>query len=84
MYQSLERGMKENDLLLGTFAKKYLGSFNEEELREYDRIIQEPDPDVFKWITEKVEVPQELRGSIMKRIQQHCKSNPLEFNPNLH
>ena len=38
-WQSRKRGITENDLLLGTFADKYLSDFTMDELLAYDRII---------------------------------------------
>ncbi|UYV73432.1 hypothetical protein LAZ67_10003172 [Cordylochernes scorpioides] len=51
MYQSRKRGMLENDLLLSTFAGKYLYTFNEAQLNQYDRMINDPpsDWDLFYW-----------------------------------
>lgn len=37
LYQSRKRGMLENDLLLSTFAGKYLNNFTREQTRDYDK-----------------------------------------------
>lgn len=37
LYQSRKRGMLENDLILSTFAHKYLNKLNEKQIDEYDR-----------------------------------------------
>lgn len=37
MYQSRKRGMLENDLLLSTFAAKYLEKFTNRQIEQYDR-----------------------------------------------
>ena len=36
LYQSQKRGTLENGILLGTFAKKYVPSMTETQLRQYD------------------------------------------------
>ena len=38
VYQSRKRGTLESDLLLSTFAQQNLGSMQETELKEYDRV----------------------------------------------
>ena len=38
VYQSRKRGTLESDLLLSTFAQQNLGSMQEAELKEYDRV----------------------------------------------
>jgi len=38
VYQSRKRGTLESDLLLSTFARDHLGSMDETELKEYDKV----------------------------------------------
>jgi succinate dehydrogenase assembly factor 2 len=38
LYQSRKRGILETDLLLSTFAHKYLSAMSEAEMREYDNV----------------------------------------------
>lgn len=54
LYQSRKRGMLENDLILSTFADKYLDTFNERQLNLYDELINLPsnDWDLYHWLTE--------------------------------
>ncbi|EGG23085.1 DUF339 family protein [Cavenderia fasciculata] len=79
LYQSKERGMLENDLLLGTFATKHLHSFTDAQLKKYDIIIQQPDPDIYNWVLSKDIVPEELDNDVMKLLQHHCQNNPLGY-----
>ncbi|XP_059060185.1 succinate dehydrogenase assembly factor 2-A, mitochondrial-like [Achroia grisella] len=75
-YQSRKRGMLENDLLLSTFAKKYLDGFNEEQTKMYDHLINSPtnDWDIFHWIVEKKPTPQEFDNEIMNLLKKHAKN----------
>lgn len=66
-WQSRKRGITECDLLLGTFAYKYLADFTMDELLAYDRIINATtyDPtvtewDLYYWFTEARAYPSEL------------------------
>lgn len=38
VYQTRKRGTLETDLILGTFAKEYLGKMSVEELRQFDKV----------------------------------------------
>lgn len=38
VYQTRKRGTLETDLILGTFAKEYLGQMSVEELKEFDKV----------------------------------------------
>jgi Flavinator of succinate dehydrogenase len=40
LYQSRKRGILETDLLLSTFANKYLSGMVEGDLREYDKVLR--------------------------------------------
>ncbi|EFA80412.1 DUF339 family protein [Heterostelium album PN500] len=82
IYQSKERGMLENDLLLGSFASKYLNDFDHNKLVEYDNIIQQPDPDIYNWALNKQDIPEELNTEVMKLLQHHCQNNPLGYPKN--
>ncbi|KAF4541122.1 TPR domain-containing protein [Lasiodiplodia theobromae] len=53
IYQSRKRGILESDLLLSTFADANLGSMSAEELREYDRFLDENDWDIYYWATQE-------------------------------
>ncbi|XP_063374855.1 succinate dehydrogenase assembly factor 2-A, mitochondrial-like [Cydia amplana] len=87
-YQSRKRGMLENDLLLSTFAKKYLDGFNEEQTLMYDRLINSPsnDWDIFYWIVQKKPTPQEFNNEIMDLLKKHARNEEKVAlrQPNLH
>ena len=46
-YRSWHRGMKEMDLLMGTFADQHVPTFNAEQLRAYDAVLDIEDPDLY-------------------------------------
>ncbi|CAG5009467.1 unnamed protein product [Parnassius apollo] len=75
-YQSRKRGMLENDLLLSTFAKKYLDNFTEQQTMMYDRLINSPsnDWDLFYWIVEKQPTPKEFDNEIMDLLKKHARN----------
>ncbi|CAG9791904.1 unnamed protein product [Diatraea saccharalis] len=87
-YQSRKRGMLENDLLLSTFAKKHLDSFDEKQTMMYDRLINSPsnDWDLYHWIVEKSPTPKEFDNEIMNMLKKHAKNESRESlrQPNLY
>lgn len=76
LYQSRKRGILENGLLLSTFADKYLDGFDEEQLTQYDRLINIPtnDWEIYYWATGVRPVPQQFDNAIMKLLQAHTKN----------
>lgn len=68
--------MLENDLVLSTFAAKYLNNMNEKELTMYDRLINIPsnDWDIYYWATGVKPVPEEFNNKIMDLLIDHIKN----------
>lgn len=71
IFRSWHRGTKEMDLLLGSFADKYVPGFSEEELRAYEEILTVNDPDLYSWITAQAEPPANLLSDVFRRLRDH-------------
>jgi len=70
-YQSTKRGIRENDILLGSFVRQYVNQLNKKHLHDYDKLLKENDWDIYKWITKSISVPEELDTEVMKLLQEH-------------
>ena len=53
IYRSMHRGIKEMDLLLGNFVKKYVNEFNITELKDLEKLLFIEDEIIYKWYIEK-------------------------------
>ncbi|CAN3374570.1 hypothetical protein DIURU_001031 [Diutina rugosa] len=90
IYQSRKRGILESDLLLSRFAKKYLHEFNEAELDEFDKLLDEADWDIYYWATKNYDVtplPEKWQQSkILKMLQEDATNKDREIlrMPELH
>ena len=49
----MHRGTKEMDLLLGNFVKKYIDEFNDNELKDLEKLLFIEDEIIYKWYFEK-------------------------------
>ncbi|CAD5122420.1 DgyrCDS10848 [Dimorphilus gyrociliatus] len=80
-YQSRKRGMLENDLLLSTFADKYLRNLTEEQLDMYDKLINVPDNDwdLYDWLIEKKKAPEEFQTEVLQMLIKHSKNEEREL-----
>ena len=55
IYRSTHRGSKEMDILLGNFVKKYINSFNEDELKDVEKILSIEDEILHRWYFNKMD-----------------------------
>tara|TARA_B100000029_G_scaffold514511_1_gene617636 strand:+ start:3082 stop:3336 length:255 start_codon:yes stop_codon:yes gene_type:complete len=70
VYRSCHRGTKEMDLLLGNFVKKYLSTFNNEEINDLNKLLLIEDEIIHSWyykndskaIIEKTKVSELLKN----------------------
>ncbi|KAJ8918157.1 hypothetical protein NQ315_011614 [Exocentrus adspersus] len=76
VYQSRKRGMLENDLLLSTFVAKHLDELTEQQVDDYDKLINGPsnDWDIYYWASEVKPTPEEYDHEVMKMLKLHCKN----------
>ncbi|THU82294.1 DUF339-domain-containing protein [Dendrothele bispora CBS 962.96] len=75
VYQSRKRGTLESDLLLSTFARDHLGKMTHEELKEYDRLLDEPDWDIYYWATGKRTPPERwVNSALLEKLRTHARN----------
>ena len=57
LFRSWHRGMREVDLILGSFADGEIAKLSDDELVVYEALMAEPDADILKWVTGEAGVP---------------------------
>ena len=71
-YRSEYRGIKEMDLLLGSFVKKYINIFDYNELLSLYEILEKDDDVIFKWYTgkkENINIPKNKISDTLKKFK---------------
>jgi len=71
-YRSEYRGIKEMDLLLGSFVKKYIDIFDYNELLSLYEILEKDDDLIFKWYTgkkENINIPKNKVSDTLKKFK---------------
>lgn len=68
LYRSWHRGMREVDLILGSFADGEIASLSDEELAVYEALMAEPDADILKWVTGEQSVPERHDTPVFAKI----------------
>ncbi|KAF9513166.1 hypothetical protein BS47DRAFT_1372598 [Hydnum rufescens UP504] len=74
-YQSRKRGTLESDLLLSTFAKERLPTMTRAELEQFDKLMDEPDWDIYYWAINKRTPPERWAGSsLLEMLRVHARN----------
>ena len=71
-YRSEYRGIKEMDLLLGNFVKKYVNNFTYDELVDLYEILKQDDDIIFKWYLGSVDkkiFPENKVSNLLKKFK---------------
>ncbi len=66
--RSWRRGMKEMDLILGTYADSELANMDADSLDRFESLLEENDQDLYPWFTGLDECPAKHR-QIMDKIR---------------
>lgn len=75
-YRAWHRGFREMDILMGGFADNYLEDMTEDELAEFESMLNLPDQDVYEWITGRRPPPIEYEGSVYTKLRRYCRKVP--------
>lgn len=67
-FRSNHRGIKEMDIIFTKFAETVLPDLPDNDLVDYQRILELPDDKLFSWATGRETVPDELRSPLLDRL----------------
>ena len=65
IYNANHRGLKEMDILLGSFASNHLGDLPSQEQLLFEQLLTEQDADILDWCLGKTTPPDQYRGLII-------------------
>ena len=68
LYRSEHRGNKENDILLGQFARAHVMMFDADQLDQYEALLDEDDNDIFDWAAGRAPVPPEKDTPVVRMM----------------
>ena len=70
IYQSSYTGMKETDLLLGRFAQDHLAALSDQELGQYEALLEAGDGQIYLWASGNEPVPPQYDTAVLKLIKE--------------
>ena len=68
-YRAEHRGFREADIIIGGFARQHLHELSDAQLDEFERLIDQPDPDLYAWIIGREPTPEAFDGEVMDLIR---------------
>ena len=75
LYRSKQRGWLEVDLLLGSWASEFVMTLNEEQLVQYEAILNQETLDIYNFIIERDDVPEELETEVMQMLRKFAQES---------
>ncbi|TSE04653.1 succinate dehydrogenase assembly factor 2 [Mesorhizobium intechi] len=68
LFRSWHRGMREMDLVLGTFADAEIGALTAEEIEQYERLLDISDTEFLPLITGERPIPADIDCPVLQKI----------------
>jgi antitoxin CptB len=68
LFRAWRRGVREMDLVMGRFADAHLPTMNDDELAEFERLLDVPDPQALAWIIGGEHPPREFDTPFFARL----------------
>lgn len=62
--RSMRRGIKEMDLILSAFADQSLADMGPADLDLYEAVLNQPDQDLYQWVTGQAPAPDGFQAMI--------------------
>ena len=64
LYRSRQRGFLEMDLLVGIWAEKQVPHLSEDMLRQFEVVLDQENPDLYKWLTGQEQPPAAIAKNV--------------------
>ena len=79
IYRSKQRGWLEADLLMGSWATKFVPTLNKKDLDDYEELLKEETIDIYNYISGKDPLPDKLKNmDVMKKLQVYALESKVQ------
>lgn len=75
-FRSWHRGMKEADLLLGSFADRHLDALDADLLTQYEALLDAEDVDLWDWLIGRHDPPPAFDTAVLALVRAHRFAAP--------
>ena len=78
LFRAWHRGLREMDLIMGAFADAMIDRLSAAELDAFERLLEAPDPEVYRWIAGDAAPPAPYDGPLLDRLRDfHRRGGPV-------
>ena len=71
-FRSWHRGSREAYILLGRFCDQHLSEMKEEDLEQFEALLEQPDPDIWNWVIGRQKIPADFDHTVMRRLKKYA------------
>ncbi len=68
-FRCWHRGTREMDLMLGRFADRHLTNMDDDQLGQFEKLLENNDPDLYNWITGHETPPPDQDSATLHLLQ---------------
>ena len=72
-FRSLRRGTRESDLVIGGFASRYLDEMSDDQLTQFEALLDQPDQDLLGWVLNVSTPPSAFDNEVLDMIRNFKK-----------
>jgi antitoxin CptB len=73
LFRCWHRGMREMDLIMGRFADATIEHLTEDEVAQFEHLMEAPDPEILAWITGETAVPPDYDSAMFRRLREFSR-----------
>ncbi len=73
LFRAWHRGIREMDIVLGQFADDQLEKLTDDEMREFETVLEINDRDLLQWVTGEKPVPADIDTPFFRRLSDYGK-----------
>ena len=77
VFRAWHRGMREMDIIMGRFADRHAAAMSDDEVDQFEALMEAPDPEIFRWITGSLPTPGNYDTALLRRIREFHRTDPL-------
>ncbi len=74
LVRAWRRGMREMDLVLGGFADRHIATLSQEELAQFEALLEVPDSTLLPWVTGRAPVAPAHDTALFARLRAFCET----------